>query len=501
MPTKLTAKHVAKILSAPVILVVAFACVSGCGDASGVADQGTKYAPADDDKKSTNESDSVKTEAVTATETADSQGSPARGSTTPVNKPPVISGTTLVADAGSSLTANIPDGSPEEILGFIEQLKQTQPQSVDEVIHIQRTRIKAAEKILSGKAEPEVMLTAVYEKAMALSVLVQNDVKGSEEELVSYCTKLATDKDPEIARFGKLQVFGFKIHDFATDDLKDFEAVKAALQPMLADNSSHEVLLGSVDSAIGQLLGSGKKTQAAELMRMVGEGMKGNADVADFADSMLINALLVELDLETKFRAALEKESNAEPELIKVFETAFAQYKNPNPQFAQTMVEIAKNAEQNELYATAGAVYQLLGERFKSVEDEELRNYITQTADYGVRRAGLIGKPFDVSGLRLDGTAFDWNAYQGKVVLVDFWATWCAPCKMVAPAVEELAKEYEGKAKFVKVNTDENSDLATQYKIRGIPTLMFIKEGKIVDQVVGAVAKAQLKAKLDSLLG
>ncbi len=88
-----------------------------------------------------------------------------------------------------------------------------------------------------------------------------------------------------------------------------------------------------------------------------------------------------------------------------------------------------------------------------------------------------------------------------QLVMIDFWATWCAPCKMVAPTVEELAKEYEGKAKFVKVNTDENSELATQYKIRGIPTLMFIKGGQVVDQVVGAVAKGQLKAKLDSLLG
>lgn len=88
-----------------------------------------------------------------------------------------------------------------------------------------------------------------------------------------------------------------------------------------------------------------------------------------------------------------------------------------------------------------------------------------------------------------------------QLVMVDFWATWCAPCKMVTPTIEELAKEYEGKAKFVKVNTDENSELATQYKIRGIPTLMFIKGGQVVDQVVGAVAKGQLKAKLDSLLG
>lgn len=88
-----------------------------------------------------------------------------------------------------------------------------------------------------------------------------------------------------------------------------------------------------------------------------------------------------------------------------------------------------------------------------------------------------------------------------QLVMVDFWATWCAPCKIIAPTVEELSKEYEGKAKFVKVNTDENPDLASQYNIRGIPTLMFFKNGKIADQVVGAIPKAQLKAKLDSLLG
>lgn len=88
-----------------------------------------------------------------------------------------------------------------------------------------------------------------------------------------------------------------------------------------------------------------------------------------------------------------------------------------------------------------------------------------------------------------------------NLVMVDFWATWCGPCKIVAPVVEELAKEYAGKAIFAKVNTDENPDLASRYNIRGIPTLMFFKEGKVLDQVVGAVPKAQLKTKLDSFLG
>lgn len=88
-----------------------------------------------------------------------------------------------------------------------------------------------------------------------------------------------------------------------------------------------------------------------------------------------------------------------------------------------------------------------------------------------------------------------------NLVMVDFWATWCSPCKLISPIVEELAKEYEGKIKFFKLNTDENPDIASRYKIRGIPTLMFFKNGQIVDQIVGVVPKTQLKAKLDSLLG
>jgi thioredoxin 1 len=86
------------------------------------------------------------------------------------------------------------------------------------------------------------------------------------------------------------------------------------------------------------------------------------------------------------------------------------------------------------------------------------------------------------------------------LVLVDFWAVWCGPCRMVAPIVDELAKDYTGRLKVVKLNTDENSDIAGKYQIRGIPTLMFFKGGQTVDQVVGAVPKAQLKIKVDTLL-
>jgi len=83
-----------------------------------------------------------------------------------------------------------------------------------------------------------------------------------------------------------------------------------------------------------------------------------------------------------------------------------------------------------------------------------------------------------------------------KVSIVDFWAVWCGPCKMIAPSIEELAKEYEGTAVIGKLNVDENPQVSTEYGIRSIPTILFFKNGKIVDKQVGVVPKSVIESKL-----
>lgn len=88
----------------------------------------------------------------------------------------------------------------------------------------------------------------------------------------------------------------------------------------------------------------------------------------------------------------------------------------------------------------------------------------------------------------------------GKPVVIDFWAEWCGPCRMVGPVVEELAKEYDGKVIIGKMDVDENVDTPNEYGIRNIPTILFFKDGKMVDKQVGATQKAVLAAKVEALL-
>ena len=103
--------------------------------------------------------------------------------------------------------------------------------------------------------------------------------------------------------------------------------------------------------------------------------------------------------------------------------------------------------------------------------------------------------------LTLGDDNFEAEVIQSPVpVLVDFWATWCAPCKAIAPTIDALAAEYEGKIKVGKVNVDDSQSVPAKYGVRGIPTIIVFKDGKVIDQVVGAVPKSQLDALIKKAL-
>ena len=102
--------------------------------------------------------------------------------------------------------------------------------------------------------------------------------------------------------------------------------------------------------------------------------------------------------------------------------------------------------------------------------------------------------------LEITDANFDQLASEGKPLVIDFWAEWCGPCRMVGPIIEELATEYDGKVTIGKLDVDNNDDVVSKFGIRNIPTVLFIKNGEVVDKQVGATNKATLAAKIDALL-
>jgi thioredoxin 1 len=103
--------------------------------------------------------------------------------------------------------------------------------------------------------------------------------------------------------------------------------------------------------------------------------------------------------------------------------------------------------------------------------------------------------------MEINETSFENEVLNSTLpVVVDFWAPWCGPCRMMAPIMDEAAKEYQGKFKFCKINVDENPGIASQYQAMSIPLLIFFKNGQVVDKSVGAIQKSQLRSRLDSLL-
>lgn len=103
--------------------------------------------------------------------------------------------------------------------------------------------------------------------------------------------------------------------------------------------------------------------------------------------------------------------------------------------------------------------------------------------------------------MEITGASFDELLKSGQPFVVDFWAEWCGPCRMIAPMIEEATKEYEGRVAIGKCNVDTERELPMKYSIRNIPTLLFFKGGELVDRHVGALGKADLKAKIDALAG
>lgn len=136
----------------------------------------------------------------------------------------------------------------------------------------------------------------------------------------------------------------------------------------------------------------------------------------------------------------------------------------------------------------------------QNYEDKELNDIMTRKRNELIARAGQSSEEIKASPVLLTDSNFNQEVDKYPLLVVDFWAPWCGPCRMVTPVIEQLAKELAGKVVFGKVNVDENPRIASAFGIQSIPTITIFKNGKAIDGFVGAVSKSQMQSKIKAHL-
>jgi thiol-disulfide isomerase/thioredoxin len=390
-------------------------------------------------------------------------GKPAGDIPTPPRTPP------LTADVGAD-PYQMPEGQ-DALLAFLEDLHRRRPQGLtqDELVadyrRIHQARRAAAEKLLDTSEEKQIRFTATQAKLDAMRALVRIGDPQAEKELHGFSRALMQGDDPDIAGLGRLMLFGLAIDDLVAGEVQDVQPIVAELKALVADSPSAPGVFMVASQAAVALQSTGHNEAALEAYRIVGQAYKGSDDeqMAREARSLLERAREVELGLPGKLRAVLMGEPDSAPPLMEAL-TTLLQEDAPGEYLLNVVSQLAQMLERTGHHAEAGRAYLLMEEAYKEHPEKMLAEFATRQAEYGRRRAALIGQPLVIEGVLADGSPLDWSKYRGKVVLVDFWATWCVPCLNEIPNIERVYEKFRDRGfEVIGVNLDEDLDTVREF--------------------------------------
>ena len=429
-------------------LVAAAAITAGCGqkEEGPVTAASGKFEVADDSSSTPATSPAtspseVNPAAPAGTGTAETASSDPAMPGTPVGDVPTPPITPPIDGAmGGAKGYPVPEGK-EALLGFLKQLQrqqpkgQTQQELLDDFRAMHSARIQAADKLLKQSQEKQDRVAATQAKLDAMRALARLGDRQAEKELNGYSRTVSQDPDPEIANLGRLMLFGMSLETLGSGEMTDVQPLVAELKKLIADQPNAPGVFMLARQAAVMLQQLGHKDAAAEAYQTIGNAYKNSQDpqIAAEVRSMLeqaqVQAQEKELDLDGKLRSLLTGQPNSAPPVLDVLK-ALLGVPTPGEYALNVVSQVAQLLEISGNYKEATEAFTLLESTYKNHPDAAVAKQATARAENGRRRSALIGQPFTVEGVQTDGSPFDWGKYQGKVVLVDFWATWCAPaCK------------------------------------------------------------------------
>ena len=390
---------------------------------------------------------------------------PATEVPTPPTMPPVA------APGGGANGYPVPEGK-EALLAFLQQLQRQPPsgqneqERLDDYRRLHSARVQAADKLLTISQEKQVRFTATQAKLDAMRALGRLGDRQAVKDLNGYCRTVMKDSDPEIVNLGRLMLFGLSLDAMAeaaaAGQVTDVKPLLADLKKLVAEQPNAPGVFMLTRQAAMMMQQFGHRDLALEACEVIGNAYKDSQDeqLATEARSMLdmakAQAVEVKLDLDGKLRALLTGQPNSAPPVLDALKSLL-EIQPPGEYVLNVAGQVAQLLEISGSYKEAGEAFAMLENAYKNSPDEELAKQATARAENGRRRAGLLGQAFVVDGTQVDGSPFDWSKYQGKVVLVDFWATWCGPCLQELPNLKKNYEAYRDKGfEVVGVNLDED---------------------------------------------
>jgi thiol-disulfide isomerase/thioredoxin len=428
------------------------ALMIGCGtDSAPITSKATNYEVADDSTDATTSEVAAPTGLADAAPVTPAQEPPRRPE--PMNQTP----------ADRSDPADIVGPTTEQLLTVIRRLRQQQPNGanqedmITDFKNLQTQLIQAVDMLLELKPSDDAITEAASAKIDALSAVSRLGAEGAMDQLFAFTEELEKHPSEKVSAFARQQSFVTLLNAFSTDQVTDSQQVIDAYKKLAAEQPKEGGLLTFGRDVSSRFVEKGMNKEAAELLRYTAELVQPTEDprLGAAADSLIEQARFAELDLGTKLNAVAEKKEGAIEEFTKMLGELTSGEK-VGATTLQTIMQIGSMLEPQHGDAAA-KVYDVLETSLGKSSDEEVAAVIKETIDKYRLRSAIVGNPFNLEGQLLDGTPFDWNQYKGKVVLVDFWATWCGPCLKEMPNIRENYEKYREQGfEVVGVNLDDD---------------------------------------------
>lgn len=331
-----------------------------------------------------------------------------------------------------------------------------------------RERIAVADKILKlAKPSAEAVQTAYQVKLDAYDNLIALETPNAGEEFRALCAELVNHSDPQLARVGRIMTLQFLSQDWLQSKSNNGRQLVDAVIEVLTHTELEPQLIGVCAKIAGDLNEAKLPDDAAEVYEAIAQSaaksedarMKVEASAAGLQAKLLREGVHSAVD---EYAAATEAPdmTDVAAKIEKVFEGA-----TPDAGSFSVFSNLAARWEAEGLLRPSEQLYVGIQKLFANVDDKTLAPRVKATLETARKRLGLIGQSMSIEGNTLDGEAFDWSAYKGKVVLVDFWATWCEPCREEMGNISQVYEKYrEAGFEVVGVNLDEDQDVLSQFK-------------------------------------